>query len=117
MFPKKVLEKIKYTFCDQQLFQKIVPFEIMSENVVKQERSLMTIRRIRVTHWTSKATRSQADGRAIAPTSTRARAHTHTHTEISNTYFFSTAKIVSQTRLYEHFTYITFLVFYTNFIL
>ena len=87
----------------------------MSENVVKQERSVMTIRRIRVTHWTSKATRSQADGRAIAPTSTRERArahtHTHTHTEISNTYFFSTAKIVSQTRLYDHFTYITFLVF------
>ena len=61
----------------------------------------------------NKATRKQAQARARAPTSTHshirqhsctpmpsfARARAHTHTQIRNTYCFSTATVVSWTRL------------------
>ena len=62
----------------------------MSKNVVVTEKPKITIW-LRVARWLSKATRAQAHART--PT------HTHTHTEISNTYFFSTATVVTRTRL------------------
>ena len=60
-----------------------------------------TIRLMRVACWISKATREQARCRACAPTPTRTQAFTLAHTpkEICNTYCFSTATLVTRTRL------------------
>ena len=60
----------------------------------------MTIWR-RVACWISNATRAQAHARACAPTlkSPPHAAPPHTHTHTCNTYFFSSATMVSLTRL------------------
>jgi hypothetical protein len=65
----------------------------------------ITTWRMRVACWISKTTRAQAHACARAPTPTHtlprthARSRTHTHTEICNTYWFSTATVVSLTCL------------------
>ena len=67
--------------------------------------------RMRVVCWLSKATRAQEHDRVCAPTPTNTYANTNryactpslqqarTHTGIRNTHFFSTATVVSKTRL------------------
>jgi hypothetical protein len=62
----------------------------MSKTVAEPERP-QTIRRMRITCWISKATKAQKHVRARAPTPT--------HRPICNNYCFSTATIVSWTRL------------------
>ena len=55
----------------------------------------------RVAYWISKATRAKAHARSRPPTHIHARNHAraHTHTETRDSYFFSTATIVSRKRL------------------
>ena len=52
----------------------------MSKNVVEPERPEMTIWRMRVACWSSKATRNHTHAHAHAPGHTYERTHTHTHT-------------------------------------
>ena len=63
----------------------------MSENVVEPERT-QTIWRKRVACWIIEVIRSQIHAHE--------RARVHTHTEICNAYCFSTATMVSWTRLH-----------------
>ena len=67
--------------------------EILWKNTVEQGRPQITIRRMRGACWISKFTRT----------------HAHTHT-ICNNYFFSTAKMVTRTRVSVRYTYIACLV-------
>jgi hypothetical protein len=80
----------------------------------------VTIWRIRVECWISKATRSQAHAHRHAPghpravARARARTHTHTHkhthTQICNTYCFSMARIIRQFASMLRYTYIACLI-------
>ena len=75
-------------------------YEIMSKNMVEPERPQMAIWR-RVACWIIKATRAQAHASARAPTPihTLAQARMHAHTQKYVRYCFSTAKMISRTRL------------------
>jgi hypothetical protein len=62
----------------------------------------MTVRRMRVACWISKATRAKANARSRAPTPTHTQAFTQARTQrnmSANTYCFCTAPTVSWTRL------------------
>ena len=101
MFQTEAVEKIKIRIlCFITFFPKILPFEIMSKNVVKPDRSQMTIwRRV---PWDTKATRAQAHARVRAPITAHTYTHmhsptcAHTHTEICSTYCFSTATMIRE---------------------
>jgi hypothetical protein len=101
----KSCRQTKYTFYSHHLFpESSVIYEIMSTNMVESERPQMTIWR-RVVFWASKATRAQAHSRARAHTTTHTHTHALTHarallhTVIYKSYCFSTATMVSWTRL------------------
>ena len=86
MCQSNVVEKIRtqilrsITF----FFENRAVYEIMCENLVERGRPQMTIWRIRIEFWISKATHT----------------HTHTHTHrICNTYCFPTATMITRTRL------------------
>ena len=77
-------------------FENRVVYETVSKNVLEPDRSQMEIW-LRVECWISKATCA----RPCTLPRPRARTHSyiHTHTEICNTYCYSTATMVSWTRL------------------
>ena len=64
------------------------------ENLVKPERTRVTLWRMRVACWISKATRAYAQTRAHLQTHAYTQAQTHAHTlrEICNTFFFPRQK-------------------------
>ena len=70
-----------------------VVYEIMSKNMVEPERPI-TVCRMRVVCWISKATCEKAHTRTRAPAPnrtdacTRPRTHTHTHKHTQYTYYF-----------------------------
>ena len=84
MFQTKVVENIKtHNLCLMPLFfENHVVYETMWKNIVERGRPQITIWRMRIACWIPKAT------------------HTHTHTlGMRNTHCFSTATIVTRTRL------------------
>ena len=91
MFLITVVEKVQtHILWSITFFPKSAVYEIMSNNMVETEATNdRVIWRMRVACCISKATRARTC------TGTRTR----THTEICNTYCFSTATMVSQTRL------------------
>ena len=60
MFQSKFLEKIKTRFIFIKFFSKILPFEIMWENIVERDRPKMTIWRTRIARWIPKATNTHS---------------------------------------------------------
>jgi hypothetical protein len=76
----RVTENTHFMF--NNFFQKIVPFyEIMLKNMVEPERpQTVSIWRIRVAGWISKATRAHAHAHSHTPGNPHAPPHTHTHT-------------------------------------
>jgi hypothetical protein len=87
MLQMKVVEKIKTRILFSVTFsQKSYFCETMSKNVVEPERQQLATWR-RVAYWIRKATRAQAHANARGPTLT--------HTGVCNTYYFSTAIMVS----------------------
>ena len=88
-------------------FPKVVPF-IVCKDMVEPEMPQMTIWCMRVASWISKDTRAKIHFYAVQPhqhptthvlAHTQTRIHTHSHTEVCNIYLFSTATVVTQTRL------------------
>ena len=74
MFPIKVVEKIKiHILCSTAFSENRVVYEIMSQNTVEPEKPQMTIWRVSVACWISKATPAQAHFQPL-------RTHTHTRT-------------------------------------
>jgi hypothetical protein len=105
-FWTKVVKKMKTHFMLNNFFsENRTVYEIMSQNIVDTEGPQITIWRIRVACWISKATctyahaHSHATGYPHARTHARPPAQACTHRPICNTYCFSTATIVSWTRL------------------
>jgi hypothetical protein len=96
MFQIKFGKKIKtHTLHSVTFSENRAVYEIKPKNVVKTEKP-QTIWRTRVACWISKATRVKAHVRALHPrTHTQALTHARTRTELWNTYFFSTATVVS----------------------
>jgi hypothetical protein len=80
-------------------------FNVLWNNVVKYDGARrttnVTIWRIRIAWWINKATCTHARTRLHTPTrvGARRRAHIYTHTYICYTCCFSTANVVSRTRL------------------
>jgi hypothetical protein len=69
----KVVEKIKtHIYIQKHVFENRAVYEIMSKIMVKSERPQVTIWRMRVVCWISKATRPHTHARA------RERMHGHT---------------------------------------
>ena len=116
-FRQKLYTKLKHTFYVQQRFpENRAVYDTMTKNVVEPERPQI-IWRMRDACWITKVTQPQPHARTCAPTPTtltsmhthvlaRELTHTSTHREIRNTYCFSTATMVSWTRvtvtLYVH---------------
>ena len=101
MFQTKVVEKLKiHILCSVPFSEYNAVYQITSKKVVEPERSQMTTWRLRVACAISKATRAQEHCRAPHPNvRTHSPKRAPTHTEIRNTYCFSTATMVSRTRL------------------
>jgi hypothetical protein len=61
MFQTNVVEKIKTHILCSNISPKIVPFEIMWKNTVQPDRQQMTIRRMRIACWVTKATDTHSE--------------------------------------------------------
>jgi hypothetical protein len=101
LFQMKVLEKIKiHILCPITFFPKIVPFKRKYQKCggAREATNDVTIWCIRVACWIMKATRMHTPTHPGTRPCTHAHSLTHTK-QICNTYFFSTATIVTRTRL------------------
>jgi hypothetical protein len=92
MFQIKVVKKSKHILCSVTFFRKSCRLLDNVENMVEPERAQMTVWR-HVACWIIK------DTPARARTHTNTLSHIHTYTTMCNTYCFSTATMVSWTRL------------------
>ena len=83
----KLQRKLKHTFYGQKRFSKSCRYEITSKNMVEPERPQMTVWRMLVVCWMSKAIRACT------------HTYTQTNTEICNSYCFLKAAMASEMRL------------------
>jgi hypothetical protein len=89
MFHINVADKFKiHILYSVTFFENRAIYEIMSKSVMEPERPQTALWRCGVC-WISKGTRAKAHFRARAPT------HIRPHTEICNTFYFSTATMVT----------------------
>ena len=98
MFQIKVLGKIKAHFLRSITFSRkswCLWVNVEKYGGTREDTNDVTIWRIRVACWTSKATHAHAHAHVHAP----GHSHAHARTEICNTYYLSTATVVSRTRL------------------
>jgi hypothetical protein len=98
MFQITVVEKIKeHILCSVTFFRNRAVHEIMSKKYggAREATNYNRIWSMGVACRIRKATRARTHARAYVPDHT----HTHTHVELCNTYGFSTATMISRTRL------------------
>jgi hypothetical protein len=94
------VEKIKaHISCSVTFFPPKIVYEIMSKNVAEQERSQMTMWRMRFACWISHVLKHMPAHVHPPIHPPPPHTHTHTHTKQCNTLCFSTATMVSWTHL------------------